>query len=115
MASGKVNQNFFLWMEHNFGWDIGNFILIPVWMQKEIPCKFDLKTKSICNGYYDSCPISLIEMDEWTIRQDEEYYYLEFWEKGCPKDEYMPVFSFLIKKIVTLPYIERLNLLEFDL
>lgn len=115
MKTGKVTQEFFLWMERFFGWDIGNFILIPVWMQKEVPCKFDPKAKSICNGYYDSAAISLTDIDEWEIRQDDEYFYLEFWERGYSKEEYIPTYSFLIKKTITLPYIEQLDMERYGL
>lgn len=112
IKNGIINDKFYLWLDKLFGWDVGIYILIPDWTGKEIPCKFDVKGKSICDGYYCNSPVYLSDGYYWEINLIDNFYFLQIWESEiCRKAEETPLSSYFIYKAVTPSHIEDLELI----
>lgn len=114
--SGKVDTKFYYFLEANFGFDNGMFVLTPSWHGRSHPCKFDIDTRKVCNGYGGN-ECWLIEEDAyWEITQIDEYFMLKIWDKEFSKEEgYLPTYTFVIEKCITLPRLEHLDMDRFNI
>ena len=111
IKNGFINDQFYTWLDKLFGWDIGIYVLVPSWTGKEIPCKFDTKSKSIYDGYYCNSPVYLNTGYYWEVNLIDNFYFLQIWEtETSKKAEETPAHSYFIYKAITPSYIEDLEL-----
>lgn len=114
--SGKVDTTFYYFLEANFGFDNGMFVLIPSWYGRSHPCKFDIDTRKVCDGYGGNTCWYIEKDAYWEITQIDEYFMLKIWDKEFSKEiGYVPAYSFLIEKCITLPRLEHLDMDRFNI
>ena len=114
--SGKVDTMFYYFLEANFGFENGIFVLAPSWHERNHPCKFDINTRKVCNGYGGNEYWYIEEDSYWEITQIDEYFMLKIWDKDLSKEDgYVPSYSFVIEKCITLPRLEQLDMDRFNM
>ena len=107
---------FYYFLEANFGFENGIFVLTPSWHERNHPCKFDINTRKVCNGYNGNEYWYIEEDSYWEITQIDEYFMLKIWDKDLSKEDgHVPSYSFVIEKCITLPRLEQLDMDRFNM
>lgn len=115
LKSGEVTDKFYYFMESNFGYDVGQFVLVQNWVGKHIPCKYDPKTNCICDGYYGSSKIKLSDCFKWEIVEVDNYFLLKLWYNYGDDAEFATTQTYFIEKCIRLPHIGQLNMETYEL
>lgn len=119
IISGEITEQFRIWMERYFGFNVGRYVLAQRWVGKHIPCKYDPKIDCICDGYYGSGKIKLKDCFKWEIMEVNDFFFLRVWKHhgDVAKNETPKSFcvDFFIEKCIRIPEIEQLDMVRYGL
>lgn len=115
LKTGDITDKFRYWMEATFGFDVGQFILVPNWVVKNIPCKYDPKTFCICDGYYGSSKLSLKDCFKWELGEVDNFTFIRLWYNYGDDADFATTQTYFIEKCIRLPRIEQLDMERFEL